>query len=234
MQLPAKIMEMFRDVSVRKANDVYSTWLDDRGREKASLTYGEIWERAGAVAHKLWFELGSQKGDRILLCYGFGLEFFVAILACFRGGLVAVPVYPPNPRKLDASLKKLQLIMDDSGAKVCLTDNAITTFKRVQSLDFTSSAKWPKGLKWFCTESVTKGESFDESRSTDSDLAFLQYTSGSTGNPKGVMISFGNLFHNVCGIIAPTLINSVSVDEMVGVSWLPQYHDMGLMIGIMR
>lgn len=234
-QLSVKVMEAFRVVSERKGKVVFSTWLGEKGKEEASFTYEEVWTRAGMMAHKLRHKLGARKGDRILLCYGFGLEFFVAILGCFRAGVVAVPVYPPNPSKLDASLKKLQLIVKDCGATICLADKPIMMFKNLQYVNPLNHSKRPKGLTWFCSQEVTKGPSFDDITSQEQDLAFLQYTSGSTGNPKGVMLSFANLYHNVAKAICPTFDGGIPIarDDLVGVSWLPQYHDMGLMVGIM-
>lgn len=226
-------MEGFRQVCERQGAKVFSTWLGDKGEEEASFTYQQVWERAGVMAHTLRTKLGARKGDRILLCYGFGLEFFVAILGCFRAGLVAVPVYPPNPTKLEASLKKLKLIAQDCGAKVCLCDRQIMAFKKVAMLNPFNWSRWPKDLAWACSQDMTTGKSWDEAAVRDDDVAFLQYTSGSTGNPKGVMISFGSLYHNVKAMILRASATTVATDQLVGVSWLPQYHDMGLMVGIM-
>lgn len=64
----------------------FGTWLGEKGEEQKTYTYGEIWNRAGAIAHAMRVKWGLAKGDRVILCYNFGLEFFVAFLACLRGG----------------------------------------------------------------------------------------------------------------------------------------------------
>ncbi|KAM3575053.1 hypothetical protein VYU27_003073, partial [Nannochloropsis oceanica] len=226
----------------KKGAQVFSTWIGEKN-ETIDYSYEYIWDRSGAISHYLFGKYGLNKGERVILCYGFGLEFFVAFLACLRLGVVAVPVYPPNPTKLKMSLEKLELIVDSAGAKLCLTDNTVNWFRKASQLNVLSTAKWPRGMKWESTEAILAGTGtfHDEPNLCSDDVAFLQYTSGSTGDPKGVMITFGNLDHNVNDLILFSLRRDVfcnrtrtaeDIESPVGVSWLPQYHDMGLIVGL--
>lgn len=225
-----------------KGNTPFSTWLGDKG-EETDYSFALIWDRSGAIAHALVHKFKLKKGDRVILCYGLGFEFFITFLGCLRAGIIAVPVYPPNPSKLKMSLEKLELIVNSAGANLCLTDNTINWYRKAQMLNPLSNVKWPKRLKWESTEAITEGtgKTYDCSELLANEVAFLQYTSGSTGEPKGVMITFGNLDHNVNELILASLrkdifYNKARVQEdiiyPIGVSWLPQYHDMGLIVGL--
>lgn len=175
-------------------------------------------------------------GDRVLLVFFPGLDFTVSLLACFKAGLVGVPVFPPDPRKLKKDLHHFVNIQLSCGATTVLSNSAYNFAKKVVDLKniFSSeAARWPE-LKWISVDDVLKkGKSVDNSKSkaavalptiTPDHIAFLQYTSGSTSDPKGVMISHENLAHNLTLIIRELQADKTTVV----VSWLPQYHDMGL------
>ncbi|KAH8098769.1 ligase [Aureococcus anophagefferens] len=145
-------------------------------------------------------------GERALLCYPPGLDFLVAFYGCLKAGVVAVPVFPPDPRKLGGpEADAFASIRTSSGAAV-----ALSTLSYIKN----------KGL----ARSPARLQEPPAGRREAGDLAFLQYTSGSTSEPKGVMIARANLAHNLRGIT-----DALRSDETtVCVSWLPQYHDMGL------
>jgi len=245
MYVQQESVNLLKDMNatvLQKGDTIFSTWIGDKG-EEAQFSFNHIWDRSGAIAHTLIHKYKLRKGDRIILCYGFGLEFFVAFLACLRSGVIAVPVYPPNPTKLKMSLEKLELIVNSAGATICLTDNAINWYRKAQSMNVLSGAKWPKNLKWESTEAISagSGKAYDEPSLRPDEVAFLQYTSGSTGDPKGVMITFGNLDHNVNDLMLMSLNRDIfrnrsrvaeDITNVVGTSWLPQYHDMGLIVGL--
>eukprot|EP00970_Alexandrium_tamarense_P002753 scaffold387_cov195-Alexandrium_tamarense.AAC.33 len=193
------------------------------------------------------------KGDRILLVYPpCSPHFLVSFLACLRSGLVAVPTYPPHPGRKD-SLASFAGIARGCGARVALTNGEYASLKRLGELRdaFWSKVKsggrkrtggdndnhgegeadWPEELMWVVTDgepllSPPQKTNDDQSLAIPqpSDIAFLQYTSGSTSAPKGVTITHSNLAHNLA-IITNDLNAS---DSTIVVSWLPQYHDMGL------
>ena len=162
----------------------------------------------------------------------------VSLLACFLAGYIAVPVFPPDPTKLKKDLHHFLSIQSNSGATIVLTHSLYNFAKKVTGITnmFSSSSstvKWPE-LDWICVNDIiTKAKT---SAATPADwvppltgasrdsVAFLQYTSGSTSEPKGVMITHNNLAHN-CMLVQREI---KSTEDTVNISWLPQYHDMGL------
>jgi acyl-CoA synthetase (AMP-forming)/AMP-acid ligase II len=222
------------------------TFLNDSGEVAESYTYRELDVITSAMASRLLSDAYSlQQGDRVLLVFFPGLRFMISLLACFKAGIVAVPVFPPDPRKLKKDLHHFASIQKSSGAKVALTHklyNYAKSMAGAASLFSFGNEKWPE-LSWIPVDSMiddpahkktaTAAASSSSSPVTfpkgiqgpkDTDIAFLQYTSGSTSEPKGVMISHANLAHNEGLIVTELKAN----EDTVNVSWLPQYHDMGL------
>ncbi|HEU4507181.1 MAG TPA: thioester reductase domain-containing protein [Pyrinomonadaceae bacterium] len=177
----------------------YSIFLNVHGNATESYTYRELDQRTRYLAEYLSREVGLKRGDRALLVYPPGLEIIVAFFACARIGVIPVPVYPPS---VERGLAKLEFIINDCKPAVALTT------QRFRSAD----------LKCIATDGV-RGESSRMFADDPYPILFLQYTSGSTSDPKGVCVSHENVIHN-CRAIAD--------HKPIGVSWLPQYHDMGL------
>jgi acyl-CoA synthetase (AMP-forming)/AMP-acid ligase II len=211
-------------------------WLSSNGDVVRELSYRELQSVTDQLANRL-LESGIAHGDRAVLVYPPSLDFMVAFLACVKAGVVAVPVFPPNPTRRD-TLNMFAKIVRGCGAHVALTNTEYSHVKKLASIRDaiqlkSTSAVWPEELTWILTDDNKKqarkkttqqqqqasGEPFQRS-----DLAFLQYTSGSTSDPKGVMITHENLAHNL-----RIITNELQATEtVVVVSWLPQYHDMGL------
>ncbi len=193
-----------------------------------SFTYDELHIRSQHLARKLLTDFKVSTGERVLLVYPPSLDFMVAFIACLRSGVIAVPVFPPDPFHAKRDMGIFKSIQKSSGSKIALTSsqyyNALK-FAELKSL-ITGNDSLIALLKWECTDTLKEGSSDIElpNDSSRSSLAFLQYTSGSTSEPKGVMISHGNLAHNLKLIIT----GLKAVEDTVVVSWLPQYHDMGL------
>jgi acyl-CoA synthetase (AMP-forming)/AMP-acid ligase II len=203
--------------------DIGFTYLVDGENEQVHLTYQELDRQARAIG--AWLESRNLAGQRALLLYPAGLEFIAAFFGCLYAGVIAVPVYPPRRNR---SLNRIQAIADDADAKIALTTDLV--LNRVEPL--IDETPHLKQLTWLATCHVPP-EMADQWTMPDvhgDTLAFLQYTSGSTGTPKGVVLSHASLVHN-SALISYSFEHSRSCR---GVFWLPSYHDMGLIGGILQ
>mmetsp|Transcript_23706 Transcript_23706/g.40341 ORF Transcript_23706/g.40341 Transcript_23706/m.40341 type:complete len:814 (-) Transcript_23706:256-2697(-) len=208
------------------------SFLSDSGKINDSYTYGELERVTSMMALYLINDCKLKQGERALLVFFPGLQFMISLIACFKAGIIAVPVFPPDPRKQKKDLHHFISIQSSSGAKVVLSHTLYNVAKKMSAIkNIFSGSAWPE-LHWISVDGVIskaksakKVPSLDDLPNiSDGDIAFLQYTSGSTSEPKGVMISHGNLAHNEM-LIATELKTTT---DTVCVSWLPQYHDMGL------
>ncbi len=198
-------------------------FLSEGETEEARITYEELESQARAIAASLASH--GAAGERALLVYPAGLEFIAAFWGCIYAGAVAVPVFPA---RLHRQLPRLLAIAADCGAKFVLT----TTKIRGQSEDLFKRAPELKKFQWLATDDVPStlaAEWRDPGANLDT-LAFLQYTSGSTSAPRGVMVTHGNLLHNLSCLREVFGFSRKSV----GVTWLPHYHDMGLIGGLLQ
>jgi acyl-CoA synthetase (AMP-forming)/AMP-acid ligase II len=204
-------------------NQVSYTFLDDGEVEAQRLTYQALDQQARAIA--AWLQNIGAAGTRALLIYPPGLEFIAAFFGCLYAGVAAVPVYPPRRNQ---NLSRLQAITADAQATVALsTAPMISTIKA----QFVEEAVWTK-LQWLATDNVAQdlAAAWQRPKINCDTLALLQYTSGSTGMPKGVMVSHRNLLHN-SALIQQSFADTAN---SCGVSWLPPYHDMGLIGGVVQ
>ena len=199
------------------------TFLADGETEIDSLTYQQLNEKAKAIAFVLQNQNAS--GQRALLLYQPGLDFITAFLGCLYAGVVAVPVYPPRANR---SLERLLAIVSDASASFALTTQSIREQVASKFTEHDATAK----IKFVATDTVELklAANWRYPELATDNLAFLQYTSGSTGKPKGVMVSHGNL-----------IANSRAIQHCFGnqrehilTSWLPPYHDMGLIGSIIQ
>lgn len=199
------------------------SFLDQDGHERDACTYLAFHERTRHLAASLAGESGLKHGDRVLLVYPPGLEMIVAFFACARIGVIPVPVFPPAPMTFEAGLSKMAFIARDCGAAVALTTRAFLRSHqglmagRRDTPPRTNGPALPD-LEWVTTDD-TRAPAPPGFANDPGSILFLQYTSGSTSEPKGVIVSHENVIHNCASMI----------DHVpIGVSWLPQYHDMGL------
>lgn len=198
-------------------------FLQDGENEEITLTYQELGRRSRAIGAQL--QSMGMVGERALLLYPPGLDFLAAFFGCLYAGVVAVPAYPPHNQR---NTPRIQAIIADAQAAIALTTT--TLLPKVQSL--LGEKKHTEILQWLTTDSLEQGiESSWQAPYIDRDsLAFLQYTSGSTGTPKGVMLSHSNLLHNA--VVTYKFMEHSPNSKFV--SWLPVYHDMGLIGGILQ
>ncbi|HZI14401.1 MAG TPA: fatty acyl-AMP ligase, partial [Myxococcus sp.] len=203
----------------------YTFLLDGEG-EEAHLTYAELDRRARAIGGFLQ-ERGA-RGERVLLLYAPGLDYVSAFMGCLYAGAVAVPAYPPDPMRVARTLPRLEAVIQDARARFALTTGFIQSV--AESLGEQSAAL--AGLTWIATDTVedSAADGWKDPGVARESLAFLQYTSGSTGTPKGVMLGHGNLLHNSLAIHRCFEHTEASR----GVIWLPPYHDMGLIGGVLQ
>jgi FkbH-like protein len=193
------------------------TFLHEGETEAGRVTYQDLDRRARAVAMALAAACG--RGERALLLFPPGLEFIAAFFGCLYSGVIAVPAQPPrSPR----ALPRLRGILADSRPAVVLTAGSALGGLRCW---FEADAEMP-AVHWLATDAIPAAgaEDWRSPRLDPGGLAFLQYTSGSTAEPKGVMVSHANLAHNL-GLIAEACGHGPG---SLFVSWLPVYHDLGL------
>ncbi len=198
------------------------TFLEDGEREAGTLTFSELDRRARAIAVALLRSVAP--GERALLLHPPGIDYIPAFFGCLYAGVVAVPAFPPSRRRHDARLRSM---IADSEAKLALT----------VSSEFEARADWQehtpalRGLEWIATDAVGLDAAPQWGAPTLSadSLAYLQYTSGSTSTPKGVMVSHRNLLYNLRDLDGPWEHDQRSVM----VTWLPVFHDMGLIYGLL-
>ncbi|MEO6809431.1 MAG: amino acid adenylation domain-containing protein, partial [Isosphaeraceae bacterium] len=220
---PPNLIEMLRQRARDQPDRLAFTFLaDGDGNDEVRLTYGELDQRAQSLAARLqgW----SLAGERALLLYPPGLEFLTAFFGCLYAGVVAVPAHLPRPNR---PMARLGSIVADARPKAVLTSIS----------HLTDAPRWAEaipdlaGCHTLATDAENDPAALWQRPDVDqTTLAFLQYTSGSTAAPKGVMISHGNLLHN------SALIRDAfgSTEDSRGVFWLPLFHDMGLIGGVLQ
>jgi len=212
-------LDYWADVQPEKC--LYS-FLDIDGAEQESYTYGQFRDRSLQLAAYLSATVGLRHGSRVLLVYPPGLELIAASFACMRAGVIPVPLYPPSPLNFEGGLAKMAFIARDCEACAALTTRAfLQSYQTLQSeRRLRSALRDGPGLaniEWITTDDAPTQTSISLSRDLQS-IAFLQYTSGSTSDPKGVIVTHRNLIRNSAAVLdhRPTTV-----------TWLPQYHDMG-------
>src|SRR5262245_39933938 len=170
--------------------DAAFTFLQD---DKAvAWSYGELDRRARAVAARLQEQ--QPAGRTVLLLFAPGLDFVAAFFGCLYAGAIPVPAYPPDPARLARTLPRLEAIVDDAGVKLALSTGAIT--RAIGALDQRTGLG---GLAWIAVDDVPSGaeDAWRAPKLYPDSIAFIQYTSGSTSSPRGVIVTHANLLHNL-------------------------------------
>jgi amino acid adenylation domain-containing protein len=217
----ATLVEVLRSRAERRGEELAYTFLLDGETAEATLTYAELDRRARGLAATL-ARAGIGSGARVLLLYPPGLDYIAAFFGCLYAGAVAVPAYPPRSRRPSA---RLQSIQESAGAKAVLSTASVLAGLERQL------PRRP-GVVWQAAEGAELAKGAEEWRDLEvgeEALAFLQYTSGSTAAPKGVMLRHSNLLANLEQIRR----SFAQTPAERTVIWLPPYHDMGLIGGIL-
>jgi FkbH-like protein len=221
---PTTILNVLKYRAERSSDHIVYRILDDREREIKAVTYSHLDQQARAIASVLVHV--DTFGKPVLLVYPQCLEYIASLLACWYAGAIAVPAYPPKSNRADARLRHLT---SECKARVLLTLSSL-----VPTVDYQFNALCPSqdkcrviatdqissSLNGACRFPQVRGES----------VALLQYTSGSTSSPRGVMITHNNIVHN-SKLLQDAFEYNVN---SICVSWLPMYHDMGLIGGVIQ
>lgn len=214
--------EILQNRAQIKPDQVAYIFLRDGEDDEETITYSRLHDAAVAIAQSLLEK--AKPGDRALMLYPSGLEFVKALYACFYAGIIAVPAYPPRKNR---SLDRILTLVKDSGSNIILATDDIRQASERAFSDVTEL----QNLPWISTNQINISSSplllFPSSQ--PSNLALLQYTSGSTGQPKGVMVTHQNIIRNAEYIRQSFSLTSKSVS----VTWLPSFHDMGLIDGVL-
>jgi acyl-CoA synthetase (AMP-forming)/AMP-acid ligase II/acyl carrier protein len=216
------LVDILRLWATKKPNaEVFRFYPQGEG-EYTLHSFSEFDTRCRAIAS----HLQVHQGKRALLLFNSGMEFLEAFFACFYAGVTAVPAYPP---RRNHNLGRLQALVSDCDPSIILSaDNVMALAKPICEEAFDEKAN---ALPWLITNTVSNADASDyiDFFPEGDEIAFLQYTSGSTGKPKGVMVSHKNLMTNIRmaekAFALPPLARCVS--------WLPLYHDMGLIGAVM-
>ena len=219
----ASLIALLRLRAERQTHRTAYTFLDNGERPSKSLTYGELDLQARQLAVQL--QAAGLQGERAILLYPPDLDYIVAFFACLYAGTIAVPAYPPSNGR---HMPRLQAIIDDSQAAAILSSQSVAN--AVRQLAGGSFGLLDKN--WLMTDNsaVADPSAWRLPALQAHDPAFLQYTSGSTGNAKGVIISHGNLMANQ--LLIKRRFGHNADSTVVG--WLPLYHDMGLIGNVMQ
>ncbi len=241
------LIDILQSRAVSEPQRLALNFLQDGEIESARLTYQDLDQQAKAIAAQL--QSLQMQGERALLLYSPGLEFVSAFFGCLYAGVIAIPAHPP---RRDRGLDRLHKIIADGtgvGSRESGVGSGLDRLYKIiadatPKLVLTTTANLPdwsrrfdpstdlSSLTWLTTDNIRPelGQQWQKPAIAKDSLAFLQYTSGSTAMPKGVMVSHGNLIHNleqIYGFFGHT-------SESRGVIWLPPYHDMGLIGGVLQ
>lgn len=224
MTQASTLVELLRWRATHEPEKLAYMFLVDGKPAGPTLTYAELDRLARAIG--ALFQQHQAQGERVLLLYPQGLDVIAAFLGSLYGGVIAIPAPPPDAGRLKRALPRLRAIIQDAKAKFVLTNHHLLSILQASQLDFPEFEE----MTWFASEDIDieLSTKWQQPNIRPDTLAYLQYTSGSTSTPKGVMISHFNIMHH-CGYLQTACgydANSVSV------TWMPYFHDYGLVEGL--
>ena len=217
------MVELLKWRAEHQGDRVGFTFLSDGENQTRDLTYAALDRSARAVG--AWLQRRGERHDRALMMFEEGNDYLSALFGCMYADLLAVPVHPPDPRRLERTLPRLINIATDANITFILTTRRIADAIRTHFHDALGALQ----VEWLYVDEVELSSADDwvDPQVECDDLAYLQYTSGSTALPKGVMISHRNLIHQLTDFD----VGYAHSPDSVLVSWLPATHDLGLVYG---
>ncbi|MBI2838249.1 MAG: fatty acyl-AMP ligase [Acidobacteria bacterium] len=217
------LVELLRRRAHQQPDRRAITFLLDGEAHEIGLSYGELDRRARTIG--AWLQGLGAAGERVLLLYPPGLDYLTAFFGCLYAGATAVPVYPPRPNRPDP---RLQAVAMSAQATFALGTRALLSGLEARL----AYAEELRAIRWMDIDNIDSAlaDCWRDPVIDCDTLAFLQYTSGSTSTPKGVMLTHGNLLHNLS--LMHRCFDTTPSDHAV--IWLPPYHDMGLIGGILE
>jgi acyl-CoA synthetase (AMP-forming)/AMP-acid ligase II len=222
---PATLVELLRRRALDHHEGVAYGYLDESGKEAERISYGELDREARRIAGGL--QAHSATGDRALLLFPAGLAFLKALFGCLYAGVIAIPAPPPEASRLKRTLPRLRSIAGDAGVSIVISNPSISNLAAGSS-----DVPGLEGIRHLDIDVIPSevSNSWQDPRVETDDLAYFQYTSGSTTTPKGVMISHGNVVHH-CGYLQRV---GEYTPESISLTWLPYFHDYGLIEGLLE
>ncbi|WP_165668166.1 non-ribosomal peptide synthase/polyketide synthase [Metapseudomonas otitidis] len=222
-ELPSTLVQALQRRAAEQPERLALRFLEGEG-DGVVISYRELDRRARVIAGALQAEAAF--GDRAVLLFDSGPDYVAAFFGCLYAGVIAVPAYPPESARRHHQLRLLSII-DDAEPALVLTSAALREPLQQMNQDLGTA-----GPALLCVEDLQDelADAWCEPVLAAEDIAFLQYTSGSTSLPKGVQVSHGNLVANELLIRRGF---GIGADDVI-VSWLPLYHDMGLIGGLLQ
>ncbi|MCU0487754.1 MAG: fatty acyl-AMP ligase [Anaerolineales bacterium] len=224
----SNLVDIIQQKSATHPDQVAFDFVVDGESQVESLSYFELERRSLAIAARL--QVLRAEGERAILLFPPGFDFIAAFTGCLFAGTIAVPTYPPDISRLERSLPRFMAIVRSAKPAVVLTTTPILALSQFILAQYPDLQRIP----WLAVDQLIQdqpaADAWKHPGITPETLAFLQYTSGSTSEPKGVMISHSNLSWQIETIRKAFRLDP---DHDRCVIWLPFYHDMGLIGGIL-
>ncbi|GAO41449.1 fatty acyl-AMP ligase [Flavihumibacter petaseus] len=224
--LPNSLVDILRWRAIHQPQRLAYRYLIDGEFDEAVLTYEELDRRTRAAGTML--QAATQPGDRVLLLLPPGPDFIVAFFSCLYAGVIAVPSWPPHPARLENQLVPIQRLVENASPAAVWMN--LTLAEKIHTIPEAGRLFQPLKVLLIEAAAAHSPEHWRKPAINGSDIAFLQYTSGSTTLPRGVMVTHHNLLHNL-GMMENKLGQSTNSHAVI---WLPPYHDMGLVGGILQ
>ncbi len=230
METPQKfssLVDLLRYRARHQQNQKVYSFLRNGQQETAILTYGRLEKRARAIAGQLQ-GMGVTAGERALLLYSQPLEFICAFFGCLYAGVIAIPAPPLDAIGSKRTLPRLRCFIQDAQASLALTTSEVSS---------QLSEEWKKKLEgnkllWLYSDDIADelADQWQELTINPGAIAYLQYTSGSTSTPKGVMVTHKNVIHHSACINQSWNYTS----DSIAATWMPYFHDYGLIDGFIQ